>query len=142
MTLHFPFESTYACLPDRFFARLTPTPVTAPKLIRLNRELADHLGLNPDRLARPEGVEVLAGRRVPDGAEPIAMAYAGHQFGHFVPQLGDGRAILLGEVVDRGGVRRDIFRAADQGRWRKLETVREYDRRAKLFHDHVGSGFL
>src|SRR3954452_6029212 len=108
MTLHFPFESTYACLPNRFFARLTPTPVTAPKLIRLNRELADHLGLNPDRLPSSEGVEVLAGRRVPDGAEPIAMAYAGHQFGSFVPQLGDGRAILLGEVVDRNGVRRDI----------------------------------
>src|SRR4051795_12407613 len=108
MTLHVPFESTYACLPDRFFARLAPTPVTAPKLIRLNRELADHLGLNPDRLARPEGVEVLAGRVVPDSAEPIAMAYAGHQFGHFVPQLGDGRAVLLGEIVDRHGVRRDL----------------------------------
>src|SRR3712207_4426574 len=108
MTLHFPFESTYACLPDRFFARLAPTPVTAPRLIRLNRELADHLGLNPDWLASPEGVEVLAGNRVPDGAKPIAMAYAGHQFGHFVPQLGDGRAILLGEVVDRGGMRRDV----------------------------------
>src|SRR3954462_12079134 len=108
MTLHFPFESTYACLPDRFFARLAPTPVTAPKLIRLNRELADHLGLNPDRLASSEGVEVLAGRRVPDGAEPIAMAYAGHQFGSFVPQLGDGRAVLLGEVIDKDGIRRDI----------------------------------
>src|SRR3954454_14478095 len=108
MTLHVPFESTYACLPDRFFARLAPTPVRAPKLIRLNRDLADHLGLDPTWLASPEGVEVLAGNRVPDGPEPIALAYAGHQFGHFVPQLGDGRAILLGEVVDRDGVRRDI----------------------------------
>src|SRR3954464_4669566 len=77
----------------------------SPKLIRLNRELADHLGLDPDWLASPEGVEVLAGRRIPDGAEPIALAYAGHQFGLFVPQLGDGRAILLGEVVDRDGKR-------------------------------------
>ena len=108
MTLHFPFESTYACLPDRFFARLAPTPVTAPRLIRLNRELADHLGLNPDRLASPEGVEVLAGRRIPDGAEPIALAYAGHQFGWFSPVLGDGRALLLGEVIDVHGRRRDL----------------------------------
>src|SRR6202023_1972887 len=67
-----------------------------------------NLGLDPDWLAGPEGLEVLAGRAVPEAAEPIAMAYAGHQFGHFVPQLGDGRAILLGEVVDQGGVRRDI----------------------------------
>ena len=69
----------------------------------LNTELALNLGLDPDWLAGPEGLEVLAGRSVPEAAEPIAMAYAGHQFGHFVPQLGDGRAILLGEVVDRTG---------------------------------------
>ncbi len=67
-----------------------------------------HLGLDPERLCSPEGAEILAGKRVPDGADPIAMAYAGHQFGHFVPQLGDGRAILLGEVIDADGVRRDI----------------------------------
>src|SRR3712207_4211432 len=108
MTVHFPFDNTYARLPDRFFARVAPTPVAAPKLIRLNRELALQLRLDPDRLASPEGVELLCGRRVPDAAEPIAMAYAGHQFGQFVPQLGDGRAILLGEVVDRDGIRRDI----------------------------------
>ena len=108
MTFHFPFKNTYARLPDRFFARVAPTPVAAPRLVRLNRELALHLGLDPDWLASPEGVEILAGKRVPEGAEPLAMAYAGHQFGHFVPQLGDGRAILLGEVVDRDGVRRDI----------------------------------
>src|SRR5712675_1579461 len=70
--------------------------------------LAVHLGLDPDLLSTPEGAEILAGKRVPDGADPIAMAYAGHQFGHFVPQLGDGRAILLGEVIDADGVRRDI----------------------------------
>src|SRR5471032_1408643 len=108
MTVHFPFDNTYAALPDGFFARVAPTPVTSPKLIKLNRPLALHLGLDPDWLAGPEGVEILAGKRVPDGADPIAMAYAGHQFGHFVPQLGDGRAILLGEVVDRQGVRRDV----------------------------------
>ena len=108
MTVHFPFQNTYAALPDGFFARVAPTPVAAPRLIKLNRPLAVRLGLDPDRLASPEGAEILAGKRLPDGAEPIAMAYAGHQFGHFVPQLGDGRAILLGEVIDVDGVRRDI----------------------------------
>jgi uncharacterized protein YdiU (UPF0061 family) len=108
MTVHFPFEHTYAALPANFFARVAPTPVAAPRLIKLNRALATHLGLDPDLLSTPEGAEVLAGKRVPDGADPIAMAYAGHQFGHFVPQLGDGRAILLGEVIDKDGIRRDI----------------------------------
>src|SRR6266481_5914518 len=108
MTVHFPFENTYAALPANFFARVAPTPVTSPRLIKLNRPLAVHLGLDPDRLSSPEGAEILAGKRIPDGADPIAMAYAGHQFGHFVPQLGDGRAILLGEVIDADGVRRDI----------------------------------
>ncbi len=108
MTIHFPFENSYARLPDRFFARVSPTPVAAPKLVKINRGLARELGLDADWLAGPEAAEIFAGTRVPDAAEPIAMAYAGHQFGHFVPQLGDGRAILLGEVVDRDGVRRDI----------------------------------
>ena len=108
MTVHFPFQNTYAALPANFFARVAPTPVAAPRLIKLNRPLAVHLGLDPDLLSTPEGAEILAGKRLPDGADPIAMAYAGHQFGHFVPQLGDGRAILLGEVIDRDGVRRDI----------------------------------
>ena len=108
MTVHFPFQNTYAALPANFFARVAPTPVASPRLIKLNRPLAVHLGLDPDRLTSPEGIEILAGKRVPDGADPIAMAYAGHQFGHFVPQLGDGRAILLGEVIDADGVRRDI----------------------------------
>src|SRR3982075_2695723 len=108
MTVHCPFQNTYAALPDNFFARVAPTPVDSPRLIKLNRPLAVHLGLDPDRLSSPEGTEILAGKRIPDGADPIAMAYAGHQFGHFVPQLGDGRAILLGEVIDADGVRRDI----------------------------------
>jgi uncharacterized protein YdiU (UPF0061 family) len=108
MTVHFPFQNTYAALPANFFVRVAPTPVASPRLIKLNRVLAIHLGLDPDLLASPEGTEILAGKSVPDGADPIAMAYAGHQFGHFVPQLGDGRAILLGEVIDADGVRRDI----------------------------------
>jgi uncharacterized protein YdiU (UPF0061 family) len=108
MPARFPFDNTYARLPERFYARLDPTPVAAPRLVRLNADLAERLGLDPDGLAGPEGVEVLAGNRVPGGAEPMALAYAGHQFGNFVPRLGDGRAILLGEVVGRDGARRDI----------------------------------
>jgi uncharacterized protein YdiU (UPF0061 family) len=103
-----PFDNSYARLPDRFFARVAPTPVAAPRLIKVNVTLAAELGLDPDWLASDEGVQVLAGNRVPPTAEPIATAYAGHQFGGFVPQLGDGRAILLGEVIDRGGMRRDV----------------------------------
>ncbi|MEH3148586.1 MAG: YdiU family protein [Methylobacterium frigidaeris] len=108
MTDRFHFDNSYSRLPDRFFARLAPTPVAGPRLIHLNHALARDLGLDPDWLAGPEGTGILAGNRVAEGAEPIATAYAGHQFGHFVPQLGDGRAILLGEVVDRNGRRRDI----------------------------------
>jgi uncharacterized protein YdiU (UPF0061 family) len=108
MTAPIPFDNSYVRLPDVFYAHVLPTSVSAPALIKLNSELAVHLGLDAAALATPEGAEILAGKRIPDGAEPIAMAYAGHQFGQFVPQLGDGRAILLGEVVDRGGVRRDI----------------------------------
>lgn len=104
----FAFDNSYQRLPDRFFARLDPTPVSAPHLIKINVELAELLGLDPAALKSPVGVEMLAGNRIPSGAQPIAMAYAGHQFGGFVPQLGDGRAILLGEVVGRDGVRRDI----------------------------------
>jgi uncharacterized protein YdiU (UPF0061 family) len=103
-----PLDNSYARLPDRFYARLAPTPVATPRLVKLNVALARQLGLDPEALAAAEGVQMLAGNRLPEGAEPIAMAYAGHQFGNFVPQLGDGRALLLGEVVDASGVRRDI----------------------------------
>jgi len=106
--VRFGFENTYARLPERFYARLDPTPVAAPRLIKLNVELAQQLGLDPEALARPEGVEILAGNRIAEGSEPVAMAYAGHQYAHFVPQLGDGRAILLGEVIARSGMRCDI----------------------------------
>ena len=108
VNLSFPFDNSYARLPERFFARLPPTPVSAPRLIKLNANLAVHLGLETERLKSVEGVEVLAGNRIPEGAEPLAMAYAGFQFGSWVPQLGDGRAILLGELVDRDGARRDV----------------------------------
>jgi len=103
-----PFDNSYARLPERFYARLPPTPVRAPKLIKVNAGLAAELGIDPAWLASPDGVATLAGNHIPEGAEPIATAYAGHQFGGFVPQLGDGRAILLGEVIGRDGIRRDI----------------------------------
>ncbi len=103
-----PLDNSYARLPDRFYARLAPTPVSAPRLVKLNRALTLELGLDPEALASPEGVAMLAGNALPEGSEPIALAYAGHQFGNFVPQLGDGRALLLGEVVGAKGVRRDI----------------------------------
>jgi uncharacterized protein YdiU (UPF0061 family) len=102
------FDNSYARLPERFYARLPPTPVAAPRLIKLNIALARRLGLDPDALASPQSVAYLAGNKVPGNADPIAMAYAGHQFGGFVPQLGDGRALLIGEVIDKEGARFDI----------------------------------
>jgi uncharacterized protein YdiU (UPF0061 family) len=107
MTLRIPFDNTYARLPERFYARMPPSPVAAPALIRVNATLAEELGLDPAALASPEGLAMLAGNRVAEGSEPLAQAYAGHQFGGFSPQLGDGRALLLGEVVGQQG-RRDI----------------------------------
>ncbi len=102
------FDNSYARLPQGFYARVDPTPVRAPALVALNEGLARRLGLDPDWLRGPEGVAMLAGNALPQGAEPLAQAYAGHQFGGFVPQLGDGRAVLLGEVVAPDGQRFDI----------------------------------
>jgi len=102
------FDNSYARLPQPFFARTTPAAVPDPTLIRLNEGLCNELGLESSWLASEDGVAMLAGNTVPDSAEALSMAYAGHQFGGFNPQLGDGRAILLGEVRDRNGIRRDI----------------------------------
>jgi uncharacterized protein YdiU (UPF0061 family) len=131
----FAFDNSYARLPPRFFARLPPTPVAAPTLIRLNLALAAELGLDAELLGSPDGVAMMAGNAVPPGSEPLAMAYAGHQFGNWVPQLGDGRAILLGEVIDRNGARRDIqlkgagrtpFSRGGDGRAALGPVLREY----------------
>ena len=102
------FDNTYAQLPERFFARQEPAGVPEPKLIRLNLRLAAKLSIDIDWLQSADGVAMLAGNAIPEGAEPIAQAYAGHQFGGFVPQLGDGRALLLGEVIDTDGTRYDL----------------------------------
>lgn len=101
-------ENSYAALPERFYARVAPSTAEAPQLIQLNGELARNLGLDEEWLDSPEGVQFLSGREIAPSSEPIATAYAGHQFGNFVPQLGDGRAILLGEVVDPQGFRHDL----------------------------------
>jgi uncharacterized protein YdiU (UPF0061 family) len=99
---------SYASLPERFFARVAPTPVAAPHLLKINLELSEDLKLGLDSLERSALAGLFSGNVLPPGTVPIAMAYAGHQFGHFVPQLGDGRAILIGEMRDHAGVRRDI----------------------------------
>jgi len=100
--------SSYADLPPRFFSKLDPTPVAQPHVIRFNRELAVELDPDLAGLETHALAQLFSGNTVPPGMVPIAMAYAGHQFGHFVPQLGDGRAILLAEACDRAGRRRDI----------------------------------
>jgi uncharacterized protein YdiU (UPF0061 family) len=131
----FGFDNTYARLPQHFYARLDPTPVAAPLLVKVNVELARGLGLDADALKSEHGIAVLAGNRVAEGSEPLAQAYAGHQFGHFVPQLGDGRANLLGEVVGRDGVRYDVqlkgsgrtpFSRGGDGRAALGPVLREY----------------
>ena len=135
MTLQIPFDNLYARLPERFYARVSPARFPAPRLIRFNTELASSLGLDSDWLQSRDGLDILSGQRVADGSEPIALAYAGHQFGNFVPQLGDGRAILLGEVVAPDGRRRDIqlkgagrtpFSRGGDGRAALGPVLREY----------------
>ncbi|HBB85508.1 MAG TPA: YdiU family protein [Sulfitobacter sp.] len=104
--MRIPFDNSYATLPEGFFTRLDPTPVKEPKLLAWNADLAASLGIEGgDAKTR---AQVFGGNAVPEGAAPLAQLYAGHQFGNFNPQLGDGRAILLGEVIDSEGERRDI----------------------------------
>ncbi len=129
------FENSYADLPERFYARTEPNAVAAPKLIMLNEPLANDLGLDPAFLRSNAGVAMLAGNAFPESASPIAMAYAGHQFGNFVPQLGDGRALLVGEAIDKSGIRRDlqlkgsgptVFSRNGDGRAAMGPVLREY----------------
>jgi len=106
MTLTIPFDNSYARLPDAFYARQAPVPVRAPQLIAFNADLARLLDIAPGDVH--ELAETFAGNAIPAGAEPLAQLYSGHQFGNYNPQLGDGRAVLLGETVGTDGVRRDI----------------------------------
>jgi uncharacterized protein YdiU (UPF0061 family) len=129
------FDNTYARLPDRFYARVAPTKVGDPRVVKVNRALAELLGASAEELASSAGASVLVGNQIPAGAEPLALTYAGHQFGGFVPQLGDGRAILLGEVIGTDGRRRDIqlkgagrtpFSRGGDGRAALGPVLREY----------------
>src|SRR5215470_5230902 len=131
----FVFDNTYARELEGFYVPWKATQVAQPTLVKFNRELAEELGLDADALDSQEGARIFAGNQTPEGAAPLAQAYAGHQFGGFVPQLGDGRALLLGEVIDRKGDRRDIqlkgsgptpFSRAGDGRAALGPVLREY----------------
>ena len=104
----FAFDNSYARDLPGFYLPVQAAPVAQPRLIKLNHALALELGLDASALDSPEGAAIFSGQMVPAGAQPIALAYAGHQFGGFSPQLGDGRALLLGEIIDIHGQRRDI----------------------------------
>jgi uncharacterized protein YdiU (UPF0061 family) len=129
------FTNTYAQLPPRFFAPQRPAQAASPRLVRLNRPLAAQLGLDLDAIDAADPAAIFSGNVIPAGAEPIACAYAGHQFGGFSPQLGDGRAILLGEMIGADGGRRDIqlkgsgrtpFSRGGDGRAALGPVLREY----------------
>ena len=105
---HFNFDNSFAQRLEGFYVSCEASPAIAPKLLLLNRELAEELGLDPVTLESEVGLEIFSGNVAPEGSEPLAQAYAVHQFGRFNPQLGDGRALLLGEVVDCQNRRRDI----------------------------------
>lgn len=125
-----PFQNTYSKLPGSFFEKTTPSPVLRPSIIAVNDGLAHDLGIDPDFLRSDQGLAILAGNSVPEGAEPLAMAYAGHQFAHFVPQLGDGRAILLGEIggkdIQLKGAGPTPFSRRGDGRSALGPVLREY----------------
>jgi uncharacterized protein YdiU (UPF0061 family) len=129
------FSNSFTELPARFFVRQPPARVADPTLVQFNEKLARELGLDIAAIAAAGPAGIFSGNVLPAGAEPIAQAYAGHQFGNFVPQLGDGRAILLGEVIDQSGVRRDIqlkgagrtaFSRGGDGRAALGPVLREY----------------
>jgi len=106
MTLSIPFDNSFARLDGAFYTRQPPVPVAAPHLVAFNDDLARVLGINPGEVL--ERAQVFAGNKLSEGADPLAQLYSGHQFGHYNPQLGDGRAVLLGETVGTDGQRRDI----------------------------------
>lgn len=103
-----PFDNSYSRLPERFFEKQNPASVPDPQLLRINHSLAKDLRLDPEWLEGPNGLALFSGNGVPAEATPLAQAYSGHQFGNFSPQLGDGRALLLGELIDSSGNRRDL----------------------------------
>ncbi len=129
------FSNSFARLPEHFYTRLQPTPLAGPRLAGLNPAAAELLDLDPTQALRAEFTDYFSGRSPLPGSEPLAALYAGHQFGHYVPQLGDGRAILLGEVQNRNGERWEIqlkgagvtpYSRSGDGRAVLRSTIREY----------------
>jgi uncharacterized protein YdiU (UPF0061 family) len=129
------FDNTFARLPDTFYSRLCPTPLPAPYLVSFNADAAALIDLDPAEAVRPDFAEYFSGNRMLPGSDPLAMLYAGHQFGHYVPQLGDGRAILLGEIRNRAGEHWDVqlkgagttpFSRDGDGRAVLRSSIREY----------------
>ena len=130
-----PFNNQYTALGEGFFVRTRPSPVSGPRMVCFNRDLARDLGLDADMLDSEYGAAVFAGNEIPEGADPLAMVYSGHQFGMFNPQLGDGRALLLGEVVGLDGLGygiqlkgsgRTVFSRNGDGRAPLGPVLREY----------------
>lgn len=133
--INVPFDNTFIKLGNDFYVKTNPSPVPNPELIKFNAEFAEELGLEDTLLSSNKGVEYFAGNKVLEGSEPLAMVYAGHQFGGFSPQLGDGRAVHLGEVVSPKGVRYDLqlkgsghtaFSRGGDGRSALGPVLREY----------------
>ncbi len=140
--MSFTFDNTFVRELDGLFVPWEAAHASAPELLALDAQLAAELGATADELRSPEGVAMLVGNTAPAGAEPVAMAYAGHQFGGYSPQLGDGRALLLGEIIDRSGRRRDIhlkgsgrtpFARGGDGRATVGPMLREYVISAAMF---------
>ena len=131
----FKFDNTYIKLPKNFYQKINPVPVKKPHLLKLNYELLDYFNLDADSVKSNLGVSILSGNKVPNNTTPLAMVYAGHQFGNFVGQLGDGRAVLLGEIISKDGLRYDlqlkgsgktIFSRQGDGRSPLGPVIREY----------------
>lgn len=135
-TLHeLEFDNSYARLPAMFYSRHAPTPLTQAHLVHFNPAAARLIDLDPEQAAHPDFVDTLTGRRPLPGSDPLAMCYAGHQFGHFVPRLGDGRALLLGEVRTDSGAKWDLhlkgsgetlYSRGGDGRSVLRSAIREY----------------
>jgi protein adenylyltransferase len=132
---HLRFDNRFASLPDFFYSRLTPTTVPAPYLVSANATAAALIGLDPAEMGTPQFIETFAGNRPLSGADPVAALYSGHQFGHYVSQLGDGRAILLGETINENGERWEIqlkgagktaYSRGGDGRAVLRSSIREY----------------
>ncbi|MDH5471924.1 MAG: YdiU family protein [Gammaproteobacteria bacterium] len=129
------FENTYVTLPEEFYHRLATSPLTNQHLISFNQPAADLIELHPDEARRADFVDIISGKKTLPGYESLAMCYSGHQFGHYVPRLGDGRAILLGQVKTDAGERWDLqlkgagptlYSRGSDGRAVLRSTIREY----------------